>query len=129
VLLREVTEAVLRAELRDESVLQLVRALTPASMIAVPLVARDRVLGAVSLFTDSQRPCYEENDLAHLIEFARLAVLTIENCSLHRAVVRELAERERAEERLTRLLALHRATLEYTSEHVINAETKVHIVS
>ncbi len=129
VLLREVTDTLLRADLRDERVLQLVRALTPASMIAVPLIARDRVIGAVSLFTDSQRPCYEETDLAHLIEFARLAVLTIENCSLHRAVVRELAERERAEERLTRLLALHRATLESTTDGLLVVDTTGRIVS
>jgi PAS domain S-box-containing protein len=129
VLLREVTEAVLRAELRDERVVQLVRALTPASMIAAPLVARDRVVGAVSLFTDAQRTCFEENDLAHLVEFARLVVLTIENCSLHRAVVRELAERELAEERLTRLLALHRATLESTTDGLLVVDTGGHFVS
>ncbi|HEU6451832.1 MAG TPA: ATP-binding protein [Gemmatimonadaceae bacterium] len=129
VLLREVTDVLLRAELRDERVLQLVRALTPASMIAVPLIARDRLIGAINLFTDSQRPCYEENDLAHLVEFARLAVLTIENCSLHRTVVRELAERERAEERLTRLLALHRATLESTTDGLLVVDTTGHFVS
>ncbi len=129
VLLREVTETVLHAELRDERVLQLVRALTPASMIAAPLIARDRVLGAVSLFTDARRPCFEENDLAHLVEFARLAVLTIENCSLHRAVVRELAERELAEERLTRLLALHRATLESTTDGLLVVDTAGRFVS
>jgi signal transduction histidine kinase/PAS domain-containing protein len=129
VLVREVTEEVLHSELRDERVLQLVHALQPASMIAVPLFARNRVLGAVSLFTDSRRPCFEENDLAHLAEFARLAVLTIENCSLHRAVVRELAERERAEERLTRLLALHRATLESTADGLLVVDTGGRFVS
>ena len=129
VLLREVTDEALRAELRDEKVLQLVRALTPASMIAAPLIARDRVLGAISLFTDARRPCFEENDLTHLVEFARLAVLTIENCTLHRAVVRELAERERAEERLTRLLALHEATLESTTDGLLVVDTTGHFVS
>ncbi|HEY9425670.1 MAG TPA: PAS domain-containing protein, partial [Gemmatimonadaceae bacterium] len=129
VLLREVTDTLLRAELRDERIVQLVRALAPVSMIAVPLIARDRVIGAVSLFTDAHRPCYEDADLAHLVEFARLAVLTIENCSLHRAVVRELAERERAEERLTRLLALHRATLESTTDGLLVVDTTGHIAA
>jgi signal transduction histidine kinase/PAS domain-containing protein len=129
VLLREVTDETLRAELRDEHVLQLARALAPASMIAAPLIARDRVLGAVSLFTDERRPCFEANDLTHLVEFARLAVLTIENCTLHRAVIRELAERERAEERLTRLLALHQATLESTTDGLLVVDTNGQIVS
>lgn len=129
VLLREVTDAVLRAELRDEHILQLVRALAPASMIAAPLIARDRVIGAVSLFTDARRPCYEDADLTNLVEFARLAVLTIDNCSLHRAVVRELTERELAEERLTRMLALHQATLESTTDGLLVVDTNGHIVS
>jgi PAS domain S-box-containing protein len=129
VLLHEVTDALLRAELRDERVLQLVRALAPASMIAAPLIARDQVIGTVSLFADARRPRYEGHDLTHMVEFARLAALTIENCTLHRAVVRELAERERAEEELTRLLALHQATLESTADGLLVVDTTGHFVS
>jgi PAS domain S-box-containing protein len=129
VLLREVTDAVLHAELRDERVVQLVSALAPASMIATPLIVRDHVVGAVSLFVDARRPRYEDHDLAHLVDLAGLAVLAIDNCSLHRAVNRELAERERAEERLTRSLALHQATLESTTDGILVVDTTGHIVS
>lgn len=129
VLLREITDDALRTELRDERVLQLVRALGPASMIATPLTSRDRLIGGISLFVDARRPCYEANDLTHLVEFARLAVLTIDNCTLHRAVTRELAERERAEERLARLLALHQATLDSTTDGLLVVDTNGRIVS
>lgn len=129
VLLREVTDAVLRAEIPDEHVLQLVHALAPASAIAAPLVARGRVVGAVTFLADARRPCYEPSDLTRLVEFAGLAALAVDNCGLYRAAHRELAERRRAEEQLTESLALHRATLESTTDGILVVDRDGRIAS
>ncbi|HEX6536850.1 MAG TPA: ATP-binding protein [Gemmatimonadaceae bacterium] len=129
VLVSDLTDADLRAELADEQVLRLVRALAPTSMIAAPLVARDRVLGAVTLLTDAGSPRFEAPDLTRLVELAGLAALSIDNCRLFHAAQRELVERKRTEERLLESLSLHRATLESTADGILVVDDEGRIVA
>jgi signal transduction histidine kinase/PAS domain-containing protein len=129
VVVPEVTDELLRAELDDEDVLRLVRALAPASLLAAPLVARDGAVGAVSLFRDAGRPSYDGHDLARFTTFAALAALAVDNCRLHRSTERELAERSRTQERLAGLLALNQSTLEATADGILVVDTGGVIVS
>ena len=70
----------LRAYAEDEEHFALLRALGASSIIAVPLVAHGRIIGALSLA--STRRSYGEQDLATAEDFARRAALAVENARL-----------------------------------------------
>jgi signal transduction histidine kinase/PAS domain-containing protein len=129
VLVREATDAELRAAVGDEQLLSLVRALAPASIVGVPLVAHSRAVGAITLVADAHRARYDRHDLARLTDFAGLAALAVENCLLYRAVGRELVEHALAEEQLARSLALNQSTLEATADGLLVVDTAGRILS
>jgi signal transduction histidine kinase len=54
------------------------------SFIAVPLVVRGRVLGALSFFTARSSRRYTASDLTQMEELARRAALSVENARLYR---------------------------------------------
>ena len=90
--------AALRSEVRDEGEMALLTALDPCSEIAVPLIVRGRVLGALNLLlTEPGRQRYDEADLGPAEELAQLAAFAVDNARLYRAAQREIAERTRAE--------------------------------
>ncbi len=66
----------------DELRLEIVRDLGLHSYICVPLVARDRVLGAITLVQAESRREYGESDLALAQELARHAAIAIDNAQL-----------------------------------------------
>ncbi|MGB9378052.1 MAG: EAL domain-containing protein [Mycobacteriales bacterium] len=69
------------------------------SNLGVPLVVRDRVIGALTI--DSHHPHrYTEDDAATAMAFARHAAIAIEHARLFAEAQRELAERKDAQERL-----------------------------
>lgn len=71
----------------------IVEALHPASLMAVPLVARERLLGVV-LFVSSSRP-YDGADLALAEKLVRLASLEVDNARLYGEAQRALRARDR----------------------------------
>lgn len=81
----EITEDALRQITQDEAHLQIAAELGAVSYICVPLVARARVLGALTLVAtaDSGRH-YDEGDLALAEDLARRASVAIENARLYR---------------------------------------------
>jgi len=102
------------AAARDADHLALMRELNAQSTMCVPLVARDRVLGAITLVsTDQQRP-YDRDDLRLVEELARRAALAIDNARLYgeAQAAREAAERTRAvvEDSNARLQAVQTVT-------------------
>jgi PAS domain S-box-containing protein len=73
----------LRATCRNEDHFRLVRTLGFQSYITVPLLARSRVLGALTLVsTDSERR-YDEEDVGVAAELARRAAVRIDNARLY----------------------------------------------
>ncbi|WP_375772554.1 PAS domain S-box protein [Archangium gephyra] len=82
-LLPEIPEAVLEATAEDARHLELLQRLEPRSGIVVPLLARERILGAVILTASESGRRYGPRDLALAEELARRAALAIDNARLH----------------------------------------------
>ena len=79
----EMTDAYLRATTRDDRHFQIVKELGFASYMCVPLQARGRVLGALTLVSAGSGRQFGASDLAHAEEFARRAGLAIDNARLY----------------------------------------------
>jgi PAS domain S-box-containing protein len=94
----EVTDEMLVAAARDAEHLRIMREVGFTSVMIVPLVARGRTLGAITLVWAESGRRYEPEDLALAEDLARRAALAVDNARLYREAQREIAERERAEE-------------------------------
>ena len=70
------------------------RELGARSYICVPLVARDKAIGAMTYVRGSDSPAYGERDLALAQELARRAGVAIENAILHRETTEAVRERD-----------------------------------
>jgi PAS domain S-box-containing protein len=80
----EIPNWAIDAVVLDRDLLELLRSQTPLSAICVPLIARGRTLGAISLLCgESGRRC-EESDLVLLSDLARDAAVAIDNARLYR---------------------------------------------
>lgn len=97
-LITEVTDAMLTAVARDAEHLAMLRLVGFTSVIIVPMIARERSLGAITLVTAESRHRYNENDLGLARELARRAALTIERARLYEAerTARAVAEEAQA---------------------------------
>jgi PAS domain S-box-containing protein len=87
----EISDAMLEASARDAEHLRLLRELQLRSYIVVPLVARGRILGAVSLVGSAARRRSNAADLAVAEDLAARAALAVDNARLYREA-REQAE-------------------------------------
>lgn len=94
----EIPEEVLAEAAEDEEHLRLLRELNLVSAVVVPLAARGRTLGAITLVTAESGVHYGPEDLAFASDLARHAALAVDNA------VRYREQREAA-------LALQRALL------------------
>ncbi len=97
----EIPEALLVASARDPEHLEVIRALGLRSYICVPLVARERVLGALSLVNAESGRLFTAGDVALAEDLARRAALAIDNARLFteaeaaRALAEQNADRVR----------------------------------
>lgn len=80
----DIPDALLVAAARDDEHLALARSLGLKSYAVVPLTARGRVLGALSLVTDDERRL-DEDDVKIAEELGRRAALTLDNVRLYEA--------------------------------------------
>ncbi len=71
-----------------------VRALAPASILVVPLVARERVLGTLTLLRGGGRERYTEEDLRVAQDFGRRCGLALDNARLLTELQRSLRTRD-----------------------------------
>jgi PAS domain S-box-containing protein len=100
----EIPDEMLVAAARDEEHLRLMRELGFTSLIVVPLVARGKTLGAITLVSAESGRRYEEADLELAEELARRAALAVDNARLYDEAQREISERMRAETRFRTLV-------------------------
>src|SRR5213593_3586546 len=82
-LLPEVTEAILAKAAHDAAHLDLLRQLGLASSMCVPLIARGRTLGALSVAISRSGRRYTQVDLAFTEEVAARAALAVDNARLY----------------------------------------------
>ncbi|HEX2090926.1 MAG TPA: ATP-binding protein [Longimicrobiaceae bacterium] len=82
-LLSEITPEMVRDAARDEEHRRLLEELGMRSAMFVPLTARGRTLGAITLVSAESGRCYDEEDLGVAHEFARRAALSLDNARLY----------------------------------------------
>src|SRR5215210_7556872 len=83
----DITDEMIVAAARDAEHLRLMRELGFVSLIFVPLVARGRTLGVVTLVSAESGRRYREADLELAEELARHAALAVDNARLYRSRV------------------------------------------
>jgi PAS domain S-box-containing protein len=83
-------------EARASEYVQLLRASGVHSAMAVPLVARGTLLGAIALIASSPRPPYLPSDLLLAEDLSRFAAIAIDNARLYQAEREARAEAEQA---------------------------------
>ena len=93
-LINDVTDQLFVDTAEDGEHLAILRGLAPASMLMVPLIARERVLGALLFARDESRPPYDEADLALAVELARRAASAVDNAQLYRSAQMAIRARD-----------------------------------
>jgi len=88
----EITDEMVDTIARDDEHKRLIQSLGLKSFITVPLLTRDRVLGAITFIASTSHRPYEPADLEFAQELARRAAVAIENARLRA----ETEERARA---------------------------------
>jgi len=83
----DVSAADLAAITRDEEHLRIIERLAPRSLIAVPLLARDRPVGAITLAVSEDSRRYDDADLDLARELGTRAALAIDNARLYRSAL------------------------------------------
>ncbi len=96
----EITDEMLAATARNEEHLRLLREIGFTSVMLVPMIARGRTLGVITLVSAESGRRYEEDGLRLAEELARRAALAVDNARLYEEAQREIAERRRAQEDL-----------------------------
>jgi PAS domain S-box-containing protein len=79
---------------QSEEHLRALRGVAPKSVIAVPLVTRENVLGALTLVSSSPSLVYGPSDVHLAEELARRVALSIENARLYRIAQRAIEMRD-----------------------------------
>ncbi len=78
----EISDEMIVASARDEEHLAIIRDLSFKSAIIVPIIARDRVLGALTLVSTNPNRLYTEEDVGRAEELAARAAFPIDNARL-----------------------------------------------
>jgi len=99
-MMAEIPDELLEAAAVDAEHLEILRELGLRSYIVVPMVARGRTLGAISLIAAESGRRYGETDLALAQELARRAALAVDNSRLYEEAQSEIAERRWAQKEL-----------------------------
>ena len=99
-IMSEVDPELLERAARDEEHRETLRQLGLSSYMVVPLIARGRTLGAISLISAESGRRYGKEDLRLAEDIARRAALAVDNSRLYGEAQREIAEREKVEEAL-----------------------------
>lgn len=100
-LFRDVSNEVMEWATHGERHLAVLRAIRPNSLLAVPLVARDRTIGAITLIRSTMTPGLDEGDMVFAEALADPAALALDNArwfqaeKAGRVAALEDADRER----------------------------------
>jgi signal transduction histidine kinase/GAF domain-containing protein len=89
----EIPEELIEASVPDPDDLEIIRHLGLRSSMIVPLVARGRILGAMTFVSAESGRRFGEEDLALAQELAARAALAVDNARLYREAHRTAAER------------------------------------
>ena len=118
-LMAEIPGELMEQVARDEWHRELLIGLGLRSYMVVPLVARGRILGAISFISAESGRRYGEADLRLAEELARRAAYAVDNASLYEEAQKEIAERRWAQEELRASRDQLEAILRGTAEGII----------
>ena len=121
-LVPEIPESGLDEVARDEEHRELLRTLGLKSYMVVPLVARGRMLGAISFVSAESGRRYGEEDLELAEDLARRAALAVDNARLYEEAQNEIAERRRTEEALREAEARKTAIMDAALDCIITMD-------
>jgi PAS domain S-box-containing protein len=93
-LIRHVADDALRRMARNEDHYELLRTLDVGSVMMVPLIARGRAFGVITLGMSSSRRPFTEEDLQLAVEVAHRAAVSIDNAHLYREAQNAARARE-----------------------------------
>jgi signal transduction histidine kinase len=102
----EIPDEVLREGAKDEEHLKIIMQLGFKSAMVIPLTARDRTLGVLTLVTTESGRRYTQADFNLAQELARRAALAVDNARLHEAEARARRAAEAANLAKTQFLAV-----------------------
>ena len=94
VLMQRVTEEMVASMAQSEECHRLLRAIDPKSILTVPLLAYEKLLGGIALLSSTPSRVYGPADVRLVEELARRAALSLENARLYRAALRAIQGRD-----------------------------------
>ncbi|MDQ3436372.1 MAG: PAS domain S-box protein [Actinomycetota bacterium] len=126
-MMAEIPEEVLDEAALDSEHRTIMRELGLRSYMVVPMVARGRRHGAITLVSAESGRRYEETDLRLAEELARRAAMAVDNAKLYEEAQREIAERRDAQEALRQSEGRYRTVVKQAAEgiFVVDIETKL----
>ncbi len=95
-LLTEIPDELLVKVAQDARHLEILRQMELRSAMAVPLIAYQKVLGAISFISTGSRRRYDQTDLVLVEELARRTSIAIDNARLYRTAQRDRVHAESA---------------------------------
>ena len=99
-IMSEIPPELIERAARDEKHREMLRQLGLNSYMTIPLIARHRTLGAITLVYAESGRRYGEQDLGLAKDLARRAALAVDNSRLYGQAQRDITERKRYEEAL-----------------------------
>src|SRR5215203_4818332 len=126
-MMAEIPDELLDQAAMDVEHRTIMRELGVRSYMVVPMVARGRSHGAITLVSAESGRRYEETDLRLAEELARRAALAVDNAKLYEEAQREIAERRDAEEALLQSEGRYRTVVKQAAEgiFVVDIDTKL----
>ena len=92
--INDVSDQLFAEVAEDEDHSSILRGLAPASIVMVPLLARERVLGALLFARDASERPYDDDDVALVVELAQRAASALDNAQLYRRAQEAIRARE-----------------------------------
>jgi signal transduction histidine kinase len=96
----EIPDPLPEGAVRDEDELRSIRQLGLASYVVVPIKARERILGALSLVYSTSRRHYGVEDVAFLEQLAARAAVSVDNALLFREAQRLIEQLDKSNKEL-----------------------------
>ena len=112
-MMEEIPEELLDQLAVDAEHREMMRALGLKSYMVVPMVARGRMHGAITLVSAESGRRYDKSDLRLAEELARRAALAVDNARLYEEAQREISDRKAVEARLKEAEARFRTLVEH----------------
>ncbi|MBD2071894.1 PAS domain S-box protein [Leptolyngbya sp. FACHB-671] len=119
VLLAEIPDALIKQLSHNAEHLQIVESLSLKSAMIVPLIARQQILGTLSLAIAASERRYSMDDLSLAEDLARRAALAIDNARLYRATQEAQRATEQTANRTARLQKITAALSEALTPHQV----------